>query len=85
MKKRIALFLIALCFIFPSAFLLSGCFGSSERYRLCFYVDGREWQSGPANKEIVNMPSDPQVPDHIFKGWFLDEGTWQQLLTKTHF
>lgn len=79
MKKRIALFLIALCFIFPSAFLLSGCFGSSEHYMLYFYVDGMVWQSsGIARNEEVHMPSDPDRPDYVFKGWFLDEGTWEQ-------
>ena len=75
--KRIVIFALVFLMVMPT---FAAC--SSVDFTVSFVVDGEEYSSISTNKkEIVKMPQDPQKDGYVFKGWFWDEGTWQNPFT----
>lgn len=51
-----------------------------EKYTVSFYADGNLIDSvKSAGNEYIPMPKAPDKQNYEFKGWYLDEGTWQKL------
>ena len=47
-----------------------------------FMVNGEVYHTiNTQGEEMVTLPSDPQVEGYVFKGWYFDEGIWQQPFT----
>lgn len=85
MKKEIRL--MGICAL--AAVMLASCGkeSSSEiEYTISFY-DGDTFISSLKTKgnETIELPIAPEKEDAEFKGWYLDEGVWQERLTEDYF
>lgn len=84
MKKEIRL--IGICAL--AAIILASCAESSSKieYTISFY-DGDKFISSLKTKgnETIELPDAPEKEDAEFKGWYLDEGVWQEQLTEDYF
>lgn len=85
MKKEIRL--IGICAL--AAIMLASCGKESSskiEYTISFY-DGDTFISSLKTKgnETIELPIAPEKEDAEFKGWYLDEGVWQQRLTEDYF
>ena len=84
MKKEIRL--MGICAL--AAIMLASCreYSSKIEYTISFY-DGDTFISSLKTKgnETIELPIAPEKEDAEFKGWYLDEGVWQQRLTEDYF
>ena len=84
MKKEIRL--MGICAL--AAIMLASCreYSSKIEYTISFY-DGDTFISSLKTKgnETIELPIAPEKEDAEFKGWYLDEGIWQQRLTEDYF
>ena len=84
MKKEIRL--MGICAL--AAIMLASCGESSSKieYTISFY-DGDKFISSLKTKgnETIELPIAPEKEDAEFKGWYLDEGVWQEQLTEDYF
>ena len=85
MKKEIRL--MGICAL--AAIMLASCGKESSskiEYTISFY-DGDTFISSLKTKgnETIELPIAPEKEDAEFKGWYLDEGVWQQRLTEDYF
>ena len=84
MKKEIRL--MGICAL--AATMLASCAESSSKieYTISFY-DGDTFISSLKTKgnETIELPDAPEKEDAEFKGWYLDEGIWQEQLTEDYF
>lgn len=84
MKKEIRL--MGICAL--AAIMLASCGESSSKieYTISFY-DGDTFISSLKTKgnETIELPDAPEKEDAEFKGWYLDEGVWQEQLTEDYF
>ena len=84
MKKEIRL--MGICAL--AAIMLASCGESSSKieYTISFY-DGDTFISSLKTKgnETIELPDAPEKEDAEFKGWYLDEGVWQEQLTADYF
>ena len=85
MKKEIRL--MGICAF--AAIMLASCGKESSskiEYTISFY-DGDTFISSLKTKgnETIELPVAPEKEDAEFKGWYLDEGVWQQRLTEDYF
>ena len=84
MKKEIRL--MGICAL--AAIMLASCGESSSKieYTISFY-DGDKFISSLKTKgnETIELPIAPEKEDAEFKGWYLDEGVWQEQLTADYF
>ncbi|MBO8426156.1 MAG: leucine-rich repeat protein [Firmicutes bacterium] len=84
MKKEIRL--MGICAL--AAIMLASCAESSSKieYTISFY-DGDTFISSLKTKgnETIELPDAPEKEDAEFKGWYLDEGVWQEQLTEDYF
>ena len=84
MKKGIQL--MGICAL--AAIMLASCGESSSKieYTISFY-DGDKFISSLKTKgnETIELPIAPEKEDAEFKGWYLDEGVWQEQLTADYF
>lgn len=54
----------------------------ASEYTITFYIDGEAVDSiETSGNERLTLPAAPEKDDHIFEGWFFDNGTWQERLT----
>jgi len=57
-----------------------------EQYTLSYCVDGQVHTTQKiSGNQKINLPKEPAKDGYIFNGWFLDEGTWTQLLAANTF
>ena len=84
MKREIRL--MGICAL--AAIMLASCqeYSSKIEYTISFY-DGDTFISSLKTKgnETIELPIAPEKEDAEFKGWYLDEGVWQQRLTEDYF
>ena len=84
MKKEIRL--MGICAL--AAIMLASCreYSSKIEYTISFY-DGDTFISSLKTKgnETIELPIAPEKEDAEFKGWYLDEGVWQDRLTEDYF
>lgn len=85
MKKEIRL--MGICAL--AAIMLASCGKESSskiEYTISFY-DGDTFISSLKTKgnETIELPIAPEKEDAEFKGWYLDEGVWQERLTEDYF
>ena len=84
MKKEIRL--MGICAL--AAIMLASCqeYSSKIEYTISFY-DGDTFISSLKTKgnETIELPIAPEKEDAEFKGWYLDEGVWQERLTEDYF
>ena len=84
MKKEIRV--MGICAL--AAIMLASCqeYSSKIEYTISFY-DGDTFISSLKTKgnETIELPIAPEKEDAEFKGWYLDEGVWQQRLTEDYF
>ena len=84
MKKEIRL--MGICAL--AAIMLASCreYSSKIEYTISFY-DGDTFISSLKTKgnETIELPIAPEKEDAEFKGWYLDEGVWQQRLAEDYF
>ena len=55
---------------------------SNVEFKISFIVDGKLYATVDTNgAEAIRLPVDPQKEGYEFRGWYWDEGTWQQPFT----
>lgn len=76
MKKFCIAVLTILLFVFTA--LATACGGGSpSSYVLTFYVEGNIWENRPVTQnQVVVLPAEPFKNEHVFDGWYFDEGVW---------
>ena len=62
---------------------LVSCGGLSPvKFEVSFVVDGVVYDTvSTSGAETIKLPDDPVKPGHVFRGWYWDEGTWEQPFT----
>ena len=79
MKKRILMLLCVICFVFPIAFMLTGCNDKTESYNVkfdygkavAFFETDTTSVSVKASEWITNIPSIKDEYKDSFLGWFV--------------
>ncbi len=75
--KKILIFALVALMVLP---LAVAC--SNVEFEISFMVDGEVYATVNTNgQDIIKMPDDPQKLGYEFRGWYWDEGTWQQPFT----
>ena len=80
MKKRILTLLLTITALITAVFGVTAC--SSVEFKVNFVVDGEVYATVNTNgAETIKMPENPTKQDHVFDGWYWDEGVWQKPFT----
>ncbi len=80
MKKRVLTFILTFTALITAVFGVTAC--SSVEFKVNFMVDGAVYATVQTNgSEIIKMPENPTKEDHVFDGWYWDEGIWERPFT----
>ena len=75
--KKVLIFALVVLMILP---LAVSC--SNVEFEISFIVDDKVYATVDTNgAEAIRLPVDPQKEGYEFRGWYWDEGTWQQPFT----
>ena len=84
-------YIIALVVLVATLALFAACDNTQPveqptQYQLTFYAQGQVHSTLQiSGNQRINMPASPEKAGYIFNGWYLDEGTWNTLLTADAF
>ena len=83
MKKYIRQILIVLIVAVLTLSVLASCGTTTEmKYTVSFIADGKVVKRVETKGyEATSVPDAPEKENYEFKGWYLDNGVWVNLLT----
>ena len=84
--KKTAKLLIMLVLVCIVVSLLVAC-GGATSYKIEFIVDGEVYHTEHiSGNDVIPFPKTaPQKTDHIFMGWYADDGVWEDAVVSTRY
>lgn len=75
--KKIAAFSLLLCLLLV---VVTSC--AAIKFDISFVVEGSVVDKvSTSGNEVISLPEDPVKEGYVFRGWYWDEGIWQQPFT----